>query len=350
MKTALPAAAKAIKGGWDNIQSLHIKTSTSTSLPIWTCDLGAEEGGRWSGLVEVAESESEDESEAKASEGEEEPEPVVEKKAAKGKKRAAEEEVEQPKKKARSTASVAASKPAKAAESTAAPAPPTRKKRSASKDEPSLATPAASEEAPAKASEAKKKGKRKAAQPEPSTSSAPTASPAAPSVASKRKTRANATDFFEDSASNGVAPPPNTPADGLKAVKPSSLKKKVVEQTPVSGAISKLAEVETLLVLTPTLGGPAPAPVGDKPMKNAKAKADAKGADQPAEADASAKKLAKKAKGDKAAEVAAPGAAYVSMQDVRRKITAASGLKKKEEKPLKVKRSAKETLIGKKGL
>lgn len=30
-------------GGWDNVQSLNIKTTTSASLPIWTCSL-AEEG------------------------------------------------------------------------------------------------------------------------------------------------------------------------------------------------------------------------------------------------------------------------------------------------------------------
>ncbi|KAG9318291.1 ribosomal protein L1p/L10e family-domain-containing protein [Chiua virens] len=59
LETALPAIASHIKGGWDNIQSLHIKTSTSVSLPIWTCDLGDEEGGRWDGLIAEAEEEVE---------------------------------------------------------------------------------------------------------------------------------------------------------------------------------------------------------------------------------------------------------------------------------------------------
>ena len=27
-------------GGWDNVQALHIKTTTSVSLPVWTCSLG----------------------------------------------------------------------------------------------------------------------------------------------------------------------------------------------------------------------------------------------------------------------------------------------------------------------
>ncbi|KZV79225.1 ribosomal protein L1 [Exidia glandulosa HHB12029] len=51
LKTALPAVVAAIKGGWENIQNLHLKTSTSASLPIWTCDLGDAKGARWDGLT-----------------------------------------------------------------------------------------------------------------------------------------------------------------------------------------------------------------------------------------------------------------------------------------------------------
>ncbi|KAG6379094.1 ribosomal protein L1p/L10e family-domain-containing protein [Boletus reticuloceps] len=58
LETALPVIVSRIKGGWDNIQSLHIKTSTSVSLPIWTCELGSEEGGRWDGLLAEAEQEA----------------------------------------------------------------------------------------------------------------------------------------------------------------------------------------------------------------------------------------------------------------------------------------------------
>jgi ribosome biogenesis protein UTP30 len=50
LQTALPAVAKAIKGGWDNIQSFAIKTNSSVSLPIWSCTLDETEGGRWNGL------------------------------------------------------------------------------------------------------------------------------------------------------------------------------------------------------------------------------------------------------------------------------------------------------------
>jgi ribosome biogenesis protein UTP30 len=47
LQTALPAIVSRIKDGWDNIQRLDIKTNSSTSLPIWTCQLGDVAGGRW---------------------------------------------------------------------------------------------------------------------------------------------------------------------------------------------------------------------------------------------------------------------------------------------------------------
>ncbi|KXN82821.1 Putative ribosome biogenesis protein C8F11.04 [Leucoagaricus sp. SymC.cos] len=50
---AIPAVAAHIPGGWDNIQSLMIKTNTSVSLPIWSCNLDE----RWSGLVKGSEEE-----------------------------------------------------------------------------------------------------------------------------------------------------------------------------------------------------------------------------------------------------------------------------------------------------
>ncbi|KAF8269388.1 ribosomal protein L1p/L10e family-domain-containing protein [Lactarius quietus] len=51
LKTALPAIVAAVHGGWDNVQSLCIKSSKSASLPIWTCKLGNDEGSRWHGLT-----------------------------------------------------------------------------------------------------------------------------------------------------------------------------------------------------------------------------------------------------------------------------------------------------------
>lgn len=50
LETALPAIIAAVRGGWDNVQSLNIKSTKSLSLPIWSCKLGAGEGARWHGL------------------------------------------------------------------------------------------------------------------------------------------------------------------------------------------------------------------------------------------------------------------------------------------------------------
>jgi ribosome biogenesis protein UTP30 len=52
IKISLPAIVNNIKGNWDNVQSLHIKTNSSISLPIWTCELGGATGGRWDGMVQ----------------------------------------------------------------------------------------------------------------------------------------------------------------------------------------------------------------------------------------------------------------------------------------------------------
>ncbi|KAI9507787.1 ribosomal protein L1p/L10e family-domain-containing protein [Russula earlei] len=62
LETALPAIIAAVRGGWGNVQSLSIKSTKSTSLPIWSCQLGTGEGGRWHGLaLEAQESEGDDE-------------------------------------------------------------------------------------------------------------------------------------------------------------------------------------------------------------------------------------------------------------------------------------------------
>ena len=53
LSTALPHVIKNIQENWDNVQSIHIKTSSSASLPIWNCRLDEKEGGRWDGLTRV---------------------------------------------------------------------------------------------------------------------------------------------------------------------------------------------------------------------------------------------------------------------------------------------------------
>ncbi|KAJ7681512.1 ribosomal protein L1p/L10e family-domain-containing protein [Mycena rosella] len=102
LQAALPVIVKNIKGGWDNVQSLLLKTNSSAGLPIWSCELGAGEGGRWNGLVAPADGET---SELDA---DDEMDVVQEKEKAarKGKKRAVAEEsadAEEPKKKAKGT-------------------------------------------------------------------------------------------------------------------------------------------------------------------------------------------------------------------------------------------------------
>ncbi|KAL5632670.1 hypothetical protein ACGC1H_005575 [Rhizoctonia solani] len=82
LTTALPEIVKHIKGGWENVQSLHIKTSGSVALPIWSCDLES----RWDGLG-PAEKVSASEDNENDSEEEEEVEPAPATKE--GKKRAA---------------------------------------------------------------------------------------------------------------------------------------------------------------------------------------------------------------------------------------------------------------------
>ncbi|KAG2065748.1 ribosomal protein L1 [Suillus decipiens] len=52
IKISLPAIVSNMKGNWDNIQNIHIKTNSSISLPIWTCEPGDATGGRWDGMVQ----------------------------------------------------------------------------------------------------------------------------------------------------------------------------------------------------------------------------------------------------------------------------------------------------------
>ncbi|EUC63366.1 ribosomal protein L5 [Rhizoctonia solani AG-3 Rhs1AP] len=66
LTTALPEIVKHIKGGWENVQSLHIKTSGSVALPIWSCDLGS----RWDGLGPVEQASASEDNESDSEEEE----------------------------------------------------------------------------------------------------------------------------------------------------------------------------------------------------------------------------------------------------------------------------------------
>ena len=63
LETALPAVIAAVRGSWDNVQSLSIKSTKSTSLPIWSCKLGTGDGARWHDSAIEDESEDDDDEE-----------------------------------------------------------------------------------------------------------------------------------------------------------------------------------------------------------------------------------------------------------------------------------------------
>lgn len=386
LKSALPAVVKAIKGGWDNIQSFHIKTNTSTSLPIWSCDLGSEDSGRWAGLTNVVVEEDEGVSD------EDESEEEVEKKkpktrSEKGKKRAAEDdEEEQPKKKVKATIA-----PEPASEGSK------KKRRGNAVEDPGLTTTPATTEA--KTSSTNEPAKKKKRKPEAALSSSVSSTsqtdksvdsiPITPS-ASKKKSRAQATDFFDDAettpASTRIAPPPNTPADGLDHTSANPKKKKKgknpeVEQTPVSRAIEQLTIKEDASHATAPSSSDAVADEvakevdGTKPAKKARHKknkgsavevavesaeqtpagqtpAVASAEEKPVPEDGEKKKKRKKKAQESEVADAAPSvaASAVTVDEVKQKL-GASGVEKKKEKAVKAgKRRAKDAVLGTKGV
>ncbi|KAF5314951.1 hypothetical protein D9619_007390 [Psilocybe cf. subviscida] len=225
IKTVIPAVANVIKGNWDNIQSLNIKTNSSVSLPIWSCTLDDAEGGRWHGLE--AETDEEDGSDI----DDVEEEVITPKKtlASKGKKRPSssdeedEEVKEKPKKKAKaadgstsikSTPSASSSKKAKVAEPSSAPPAPASKKSSKGKASSAPAPDVNTSES------TKKKGKQTAVS---------KASPAAEALSKKRK--------ITPAEVDATVPP---------AAKPKSEKKKVPEaaEAPVAAVSEKIAKLD----------------------------------------------------------------------------------------------------------
>jgi ribosome biogenesis protein UTP30 len=57
--------AKHIKGGWENVQSIDIKTGSSAALPVWNSKLDE----RWIGMPEpAADGESDEESDSESEE------------------------------------------------------------------------------------------------------------------------------------------------------------------------------------------------------------------------------------------------------------------------------------------
>lgn len=341
-----------MKGEWDNVQSLHIKTNSSASLPIWTCDLGSDEGGRWNGLVaglsdgeesddEVSGDEDDlgiDEEELKALQAE-----ISGLQNVKGKKRAAEEDVEKPKKKSKATSADAtevtekAKSTTKAGDSAAAAASVVSKKASSMSHD-AITSP----KQPKKRKRNDLQGSKltstgSTTQQSSKVTSAPVLEPGTPKPSTK-KARASAVDFFEDDQTKSTrtpAPPPNTPSTGQTPIPGTSkTKKKAVPQTPVSGAIRKLAT------------GAA----GDESTENVSAKAHAAGV--PPEGVAAGKKKSKKASlGAAAVPSEVAKISSLTTDELKEKKRNTPALEKKKEKLSKgksVAKSAKEGVLGKK--
>ncbi|KAL4249208.1 hypothetical protein ABKN59_006947 [Abortiporus biennis] len=308
IKSALPAVVKVIKDGWNNVQNLHIKTSSSASLPIWTCDLGSGEGGRWDGLdadVEMSGSDSEEQSEEEADEDMEDAEEKVELKTGKkGKKRVAEdkEEEEKPKKKARVKGTsekvvekvTDKSKTSKADDATPAPAtatpanPKSRKSAKESKDASETSVPLPPTPTSAiKATQAPpedvsgKKKKRKHQTNEDAVPASSVVSPAKPSPTDTPSTPAAAADATQDAerstkkkrrksqANVDATPQAIVPSTDAATTEVSSKKKRKSTVADVTGVPS--AEIPTPSKDT----SQAQPPVTPTPSKKKKARASA---------------------------------------------------------------------------
>lgn len=111
LQAALPSIVKHVPGGWDNMQSFHLKTSASVALPIWSCKLEDAPGGRWEKLVADA-AVLEHEETGSAEEKDNVLTPVSEKKGKKRTAAAAEEGSAKPAKKAKSSTAAALTDPA----------------------------------------------------------------------------------------------------------------------------------------------------------------------------------------------------------------------------------------------
>ncbi|KAJ7081595.1 ribosomal protein L1p/L10e family-domain-containing protein [Mycena belliarum] len=324
LQAALPVIIKSIKGEWDNVQSLLLKTSQSAGLPIWSCDLGASDGGRWGGLVAPADDET------SSLDADDEMEVAQEKAARKGKKRAVveEEAAEEPKKKAKGADGKAVS--SKAGKPVSASASPSTKP-----------APDASD-APAKSKKRKASVAADAAPPTPQS---------APATGSKdtaaRKNKPSTVDAAKVTAADGEAATP-------KGKKKSKSRGDDAAETPAQPVV-----VEQKKPKTPkgTPSGPPRVPETEaSPASKKKRSKDAPPGNNstapPATAISSDGGEGKKVKGTKgktgAAEAAPPS---VTKEELKQKRVGKAGEKKKEKvagAKGKSGKSAKDGIIGKK--
>ncbi|KAI5896268.1 ribosomal protein L1 [Schizophyllum commune H4-8] len=318
LRTALPAIVARIKGGWENVQNIHIKTSSSTSLPVWSCDLSEDTLGRWGGAadgVKDADVSMDDASEEEEGGSDDEDKEMNEAPVtrAKGKRRAeaeAEEEPAQPKKRAKTS-----DKPT--SKSTDAAAPKMKKPKSKAGVTGATAPPATTKPSAA------------------TTTDAAPQDDAAPSAPPSKKRKAKKGDAAEEVAEDVSAPSTKKgKKDGKKDAKaPAS-------DAPVA------AEKKKGKKGTEDEASPAP-----KKSKAAKAEAPAK------EVQALAKEVAAPVKKSKAAKESpkkaeAPVKAADAEVDFKKKREGKTGERKKEKvaKARPGKPSAKEGVLGKKAL
>ncbi|KAF8073529.1 ribosomal protein L1p/L10e family-domain-containing protein [Lyophyllum atratum] len=343
---ALPAIAKHIHGGWENIQALHIKTNSSVSLPIWSCSLDETEGGRWTGLTAKADDEASD---AASDEGEEEAmivDKVKELDQGKGKKRTQEEEeIEKPKKKAKG----AKGQPVTEASATTGKVP-----SSTSKPE---VVASAEISAPIKAKKRKSIGSElQAAAPTAAAAVEPPADAAAPSPISSTKKRSKKSAPTADLPSQ--TPKIQTqPLDKPAATKATPKKKGTAEtdSTPIPAASPVVAETKNQRKKKARLSSslaadalPTPQPTEESLPKPKKEK---KGAEPAAPvADKSPAKEQKKGKkSEKLVDAPADEApTSLTKDELKQKRSGAPGEKKKSKVNSKSGKSAKDGVLGKK--
>ncbi|KAF7966404.1 hypothetical protein HWV62_38442 [Athelia sp. TMB] len=259
LEKALPTIVSHIDGGWDNIQSLHIKTNDSVALPIWTCGLEDGNTGRWNGLVAGQESESEDEETAVEMPAISKVDPSPKAKG-KGAKRPSEEEAEgaeKPKKKAKSEATCTIAASATSAESTS------KKRKLQAVSDTSSAAPTKVADSFKVVEEPKKKKAKKGsvtteAMAEAEVPAEPTAvtSPAAPPTAHAKKQKAKASSLPDADVQiaeiPAVAP---TPSAEVMEAAPSLTRKKGKKQQkadaePTAEVLAQIPADTTTLVAT----------------------------------------------------------------------------------------------------
>lgn len=343
IQSAIPAVVKHIKGGWDNVQSFNIKTNSSVSLPIWSCRLDGEEGGRWDGFA--AEDEQSDDEDKEKDSGEEEEMEVDDdstktKKGAKksGLKRATssdeEEEEEKPRKKS------------KGVKGTPVAVPPTSKEKSTSKSTiPSpIAAPSSAKTTKAAAAhvDTPAKSKKRTAAAAPSTPEIKDATTPATTddLLSTKKAKKSKTDTVSAAKPLPSAEPlaKIAPTSELTSVAGDKKKKKKVAATvnvePSPSSVEAIPKKKERKGTSPLEAPPTPSVPIASEEKSVKEKKKAK----PDQADPAPAKTT---------EIAAVSA--VTKEEHKQKRSGGAGEKKKEKvAKLKGGKSAKDALLGKK--